>query len=73
MMVNNEFNAENAPDQVGNSKIKMVLDGVKKFLVKTKTLDLNPHEGRLRGSVMPEQYMQIPDDLSDITDKDDKK
>lgn len=27
-------------------------------------LDLNPHEGRLRGSVMPVEYMAIPEDPS---------
>jgi len=25
------------------------------------TADFNPHEGRLRGSVIPEEYIKIPD------------
>jgi len=30
------------------------------------TIDLNPHEGRLRSSVMPVEYMAVPDDVSEL-------
>lgn len=35
-----------------------------------KTADLNPHEGRLRGSAMPKEYMNIPDSVPPTSEKE---
>ena len=40
---------------------KIVKDVGHSVMTKLSTMDLNPHEGRLRSSIAPVEYMGIPD------------
>lgn len=58
---------ENAPADHESPRLTMIMAGFisgLKLVGKTMaTADLNPHEGRLRASLMPAEYMNIPDTL----------
>jgi len=49
------------PESIARRIAKGVIDSIKAVVDQLRVADLNPHEGKLRGSTMPEKYMNIPD------------
>lgn len=56
---------ENIPDhsqESSNDRVsKRMLNVLKDALYQIRGIDINPHEGRIRDSIMPSQYMDVPD------------